>query len=242
MSIVKCKTADCALRKKALCGCLDILKCFLAGIVGKKGGDLSHQLCSMCVIFIDDFSTLDTPPSVQLGAVDRMPLTPNRKSPTPVELGSVGEDDSAVSLWLQSCHQEVLEASLASAHTAHTAEHSKGGHTASHRGSTGGIDDNIAETRARSHLLLALPSIVSLVCLNEESLSLSPSPTSKEGSLGGIRSVRAAACRAVSRIDMIALVDSYSALEERTKQLQVDKAQLQAELDSINSTAANLPF
>jgi hypothetical protein len=37
-------------------------------------------------------------------------------------------------------------------------------------------------------------------------------------------------------------VDSYSALEERTKQLQADKAQLQAELDSINSTAANLPF
>jgi hypothetical protein len=243
MSIVKCKTADCTLRKKALCGCLDILKCFLAGIVRKKGGDLSRQLCSMCVIFIDDFSTLDTPPSVQLGAVDRPPLTPNRKSPIPAELGGGGEDDSAVSLWLQSCHQEVLEASLASAHIAHTAEHSKGGPAVPVRGnsgitSVGGVDDKIAETRARSHLLLALPSIVSLVCLNQESLSLTSSGSSDDG----IRSVRAAACRAVSRIDMLALVDSYSALEERTKQLQADKAQLQAELDSINSTAANLPF
>lgn len=241
MAIVKSKTADCTLRKKALCGCLDILKCFLAGIVRKKGGDLSRQLCSMCVIFIDDFSTLDTPPSVQLGAADRLTLTPNRKSSIPVELGGEGEDDSAVSLWLLSCHQEVLEASLASAHTAHTAEHSKGGHAVPVRSginNTGGIDEKIAETRARSHLLLALPSIVSLVCLNQDSLSLSSSASSDEG----IRSVRAAACRAVSRIDMIALVDSYSALEERTKQLQADKSQLQAELDSINSSAANLPF
>ena len=102
---------------------------------------------------------------------------------------------------------------------------------------TGGIEDKIAETRARSHLLLALPSIVSLVCLSEEAM------TSSSGSSDqGIRSVRAAACRAVSRIDMVALVDSYSVLEERSKVLQADKAKLQAELDSINSSAANLPF
>lgn len=240
MSIVRSKTADCSQRKKALYGCLDVLKCFLAGIVRKKGGDLSRQLCAMCVLFMDDFSTLDTPASVQIGAVDRQSLTPNRKSPIPLDLGPGSEDDSAISVWLLSCHSDVLEASLASAHTAHTAEQSKGIHAVPHRSSvngTGGIEDKIAETRARSHLLLALPSIVSLVCLSEEAM------TSSSGSSDqGIRSVRAAACRAVSRIDMVALVDSYSVLEERSKVLQADKAKLQAELDSINSSAANLPF
>ena len=57
-----------------------------------------------------------------------------------------------------------------------------------------------------------------------------------------IRSLRAAACRAVSRIDMEALMDSYTGLEERAKHMQAENIRLQAEIDNMNSSAASLPF
>ena len=120
------------------------------------------------------------------------------------------------------------------------------------------IDDKIAQTRSRSHLLLALPSIVSIICLNiphtnthtsthtsintDINANTSTSKSNEENE--GLKLLQAAACRAVSRVNMTALVESYNGLEERAKQLKAENAQLQIEVYNLNSNAnsANLPF
>ena len=130
------------------------------------------------------------------------------------------------------------------------------------------IDDKIAQTRARSHLLLALPSIVSIICLNiphTPHTSQSSTHTSSNENAGtntsvnpgsssnsneenveneGLKQLRAAACRAVSRVDMTALVESYNGLEERAKTLKAENNLLQVEVNNLNANAnaANLPF
>ena len=130
------------------------------------------------------------------------------------------------------------------------------------------IDDKIAQTRARSHLLLALPSIVSIICLNIPHTShtsthkssndsagtntgVNPSSTSNSSQENreteeneGLKQLREAACRAVSRVDMTALVESYNGLEERAKTLKAENTLLQVEVNNLNANAnaANLPF
>ena len=133
------------------------------------------------------------------------------------------------------------------------------------------IDDKIAQTRARSHLLLALPSIVSIICLNiphtphtsqssthtssnynaGTNTSVNPSSASNSNEENGeneenegLKQLRAAACRAVSRVDMTALVESYNGLEDRAKTLKAENTLLQVEVNNLNANAnaANLPF
>ena len=171
------------------------------------------------------------------------------------------ERDAAVRQWLLCCSNEAVERSLSLSVALATSATSRGGGGNSRnlnaeavkssstfaftsRGASS-IEDKIAETRARSHLLLALPCIVSLVCLTQnDSNTEGEEDRSHAGSSTAecIRSLRAAACRAVSRIDMEALMDSYTGLEERAKHMQAENIRLQAEIDNMNSSAASLPF
>jgi hypothetical protein len=135
------------------------------------------------------------------------------------------------------------------------------------------IDDKISQTRSRSHLLLALPSIVAIICLsiphtphtgthtstdaNADMNASATTSTHPHGSTGvgtgastrtsseengGVQRLRSAACHAVSRVNMSALVESYNDLEERAKTLKAENTQLQLEINNLQSNAANLPF
>ena len=133
-----------------------------------------------------------------------------------------------------------------------------------------GIDDKISQTRSRSHLLLALPSIVAIICLsvphtphtlhtgthtstdaNTDMNASANAATSTGVSTGtrtssdenvGVQRLRSAACHAVSRVNMSALVESYNDLEERAKNLKAENTQLHLEINNLQSNAANLPF
>lgn len=135
------------------------------------------------------------------------------------------------------------------------------------------IDDKISQTRSRSHLLLALPSIVAIICLsiphtphtgthtstdaNTDMNTGATVSTHAHGSAGvstdvstrtsrdenvGVQRLRSAACHAVSKVNMSALVESYNDLEERAKILKAENTQLQLEINNLQSNAANLPF
>jgi hypothetical protein len=135
------------------------------------------------------------------------------------------------------------------------------------------IDDKISQTRSRSHLLLALPSIVAIICLSiphtphtphtgthtstdaNTDMNASATSTHAHGSTGvstgtrtssdenvGVQRLRSAACHAVSKVNMSALVESYNDLEERAKILRAENTQLQLEINNLQSNAANLPF
>ena len=262
-NIVKCETAEPTHRKKSLSCCLEILQSFLEGIRAEVGlgsaAQLNPQLCAICANFIDDFSTMDCPSSVQLAAVTSTSPKSVSSSKPPSRMSRPEERDAAVRQWLRNCGTETVEHSLSIAMAAPST--SRGGGAASEvvKGNntfaftsrdTSSIDDKIAETRARSHLLLALPCIVSLVCLtqNESSAEVAEGQDDSDRSDSGsspaecVRSLRAAACRAVSRIDMGALMDSYTGLEERAKHMQSENIRLQAEIDNMTSSAASLPF
>lgn len=269
--IVKCETADPTHRKKSLNCCLEILQSFLEGVRAEvdlgSAAQLNPQLCAICASFIDDFSAMDCPSSVQLASVTAVSSRSTSSSKPSSRMSGPEERDAAVRQWLLCCSNEAVERSLSLSVALATSATSRGGGGNSRnlnaeavkssstfaftsRGASS-IDDKIAETRARSHLLLALPCIVSLVCLTQndsntevEQVVEGEEDRSDAGSSTAecIRSLRAAACRAVSRIDMEALMDSYTGLEERAKHMQAENIRLQAEIDNMNSSAASLPF
>ena len=266
INIVKCETADPTHRKKSLSCCLEILQSFLEGIRVEVGlgsaAQLSPQLCAICASFIDDFSAMDCPSSVQLAAVTSAAPKSLSSSKLSSRMSRPEERDAAVKQWLRNCGTETVEHSLSIAMATSATFRGGGGAAEVAKGSnsfaftsrdTGSIEEKIAETRARGHLLLALPCIVSLVCLTQNDSNTVVQVRSVEGveddrsdtgssTAECIRSLRGAACRAVSRIDMGALMDSYTGLEERAKHMQAENIRLQAEIDNMTSSAASLPF
>ena len=137
--------------------------------------------------------------------------------------------------------------------------------------------EKLIETRSRSHILLLLPIISSIVCFDNNSNSNNNNSNNNGNNNNnsnnnnsnnsnfdnpfhnidrdidrdihhnnsvctGGRLVRASACRAIARVDMTALMDSFSSLEETNKKLLQENMRLRAQIESINSTAGGLPF
>ena len=128
------------------------------------------------------------------------------------------------------------------------------------------IAEKLIETRSRSHILLLLPIISSIVCSDNNSNSNNNGNSNNSSTNNnnntfhnidrdidrdihhnnsvctGGRLVRASACRAIARVDMTALMDSFSSLEETNKKLLQENMRLRAQIESINSNAGGLPF
>ena len=246
---IKCETAESALRKKALTVCLEILKSLLDGMARKESHMIifnsNEQLCALTARFLDDFSSLDTPPSVLLVATIAESTSTKTRSNlhnTAIEDKVAADDIAAVNLWLLSCQQSVISTSLSHSFQAgNTVDSNNRSPNVIKRKnsviSSGHVDTNLAETRAKSHLLFILPTITTLVCTP----GMVDNNSHNSGN-GGTMLVREAACRAIARINMSALVESLSALEETNRRMATDISRLQIEVNNISSTAASLPF
>ena len=247
---VKCERTDSTLRKKAISVSLEILRSLLSGIYREERGkaifDSNRHLCALTARFIDDFSSLDTPISVALTGASAEPDSHRAGSylphSGPRERDVAEEDNEAVSVWLLSCQQDVISTSLSqSVQAANMAD------TASRSPlilkkkinlmSTVSVDHNLIKTRAKSHLLLILPTITALIC----SLDGADEEV-KSNDNCWIRLIRAAACRAIARTNMSALVESLIGLEESNMSMTIEISRLQVELNNASSSAASLPF
>ena len=246
---VKCETTESILRKKALTVCLEILKSLLDGMAKKESRmvifNSKERLCVLTARFLDDYSSLDTPPSVLLVADVVEPISSNTASTLhnkAIEDKVADDDAAAVNVWLLSCQQSAISNSLS--HSFQTGNivdfHNRSPNIVKKKTSTtssGHVDTSLAETRAKCHILLILPAITTLVCI--------PGVVDNNGRSGGNNGttiVREAACRAIARINMSALVESLSGLEETNRHMATEISRLQIEVNSISSNAASLPF
>jgi hypothetical protein len=249
MATIKNETVDPSHRRRALTGCLEILSSLISAVLRlekKVGGNNNHnQCCLLCAKFLDDFADVETPPSVLLTSAS---LQVRNNEDLRIDRNRDLNDTNNVagSIWLLSCQYEAIEISLT--RTVNGLSRGDGSYnidlveprevaTAKREGISENIsiEDRIhiatSETRAKSHLLLALPAIITL--LGCESYNND-----------GMSRVRAAACRAISSMNMDALMRSYSSLEEKADRLQTENTRLLSyiEQNSINSTAVNLPY